>query len=175
MTNTEIILSSTVIATICSVLITSFVSYQLRKLDYKNEYYKKIIDKRLEAYKYTEKVIAMLKTTAMDMSDGKAYHLLLDSEENLKIEFQRNLMSAINYSIWINDSTVDILTEINKLFFYIDSEDKNTSLIVLGKRYYNDISIQRKLLEQAVKNDLTNLHNTKHFKKNIDLEGMNSL
>ncbi|WP_177177655.1 hypothetical protein [Propionispira arboris] len=46
---------------------------EIKNLEYKNDYYKKIIDKRMEAYEQLEKFIASLKVT----TPGKANKMYL--------------------------------------------------------------------------------------------------
>lgn len=161
----KIILASTVVSGTISAIISFFVSVKLKNLDYKNEYYKKILDKRLEAYKYLEIQIAVMKTTIMDDKDGKAYHMMFSDGENKLIEFQKNLMLAMSYSLWINDSTVRIIEELNQLIYIIGEDSRRLNLINVAKDNYNEVATLRKKLEFAVKEDLYNLHDINKFNK----------
>lgn len=163
----SIILTSTLIATIVSVIISSIVSIKLKQLDYKNEYYKKILDKRLNVYHHIENQIAVLKSSVLD-DDGKAFHLIFSSGKEEFGEFQQNLFLAMSYSLWINDNTIDNLEKLNDLFFKISrqSVENDDELIAIGKEHYNAIADLRKRLEANVKSDLIDLHNFKRFKSN---------
>ena len=44
-------------------------AWRIKKIDYRNEYYKNIINKRLNAYQFVENQIAVLKTAVLDDKD----------------------------------------------------------------------------------------------------------
>src|SRR4051812_3206552 len=112
----KVILTSTLIATVLSAIISTIVSLKLKSLDYQNEYFKKILDKRLDAYKFLETQIALLKSAVLD-EDGKPYHQIFAYGEDEFHKFQSNLLAAIAYSMWINDDTADEMENLNELFF----------------------------------------------------------
>lgn len=161
----KIVLASTVISGIISALISYIISVRLKNIDYKNEYYKKILDKRLDAYKYLENQIAVMKTTVMDDEDGKAYHFIFGSGSDGVIEFHKNLVVAMSYSIWINDKTVKIMEDLNQYFYLISSVNDEKQIVSKAKRDYHKIAGLRKELEKSVKSDLFNLHNLDEFIK----------
>jgi len=111
-------LTSIVIATVLSTIVSTVVSIKLKSLDYRNEYYKKILDKRLEAYKFLEKQIAILKNIVLD-EDGQPYHVIFSYGESELHKFQLNLHVAIAYCIWIHEDTVNEMENLNELFFKI--------------------------------------------------------
>lgn len=163
----KVILTSSLIAGILSVIVSAIVSIKLKNLDYKNEYFKKILEKRLDAYKFLETQIAVLKSTVLD-EDAKAYHMIFAYGEDKFYEFQQNLIAAMVYSMWINDNTVDHMEKLNELFFKILRKvegDDVKQLVRIGKVHYHEISDLRKSLEDSVRKDLLNLHNLKKFKK----------
>jgi phosphate/sulfate permease len=163
----KIILTSSVIATILSVLVSAIVSLLLKNLDYKNEYYKKILEKRLEAYKFLETQIAVLKSSVLD-DDGKPYYLIFEYGHEKFDEFQQNLFVAHAYSIWIDNETVNKMDELNRLFLKITRKLKDISdqeLIQIGKDNYHEIAKIRTELESCVRNDLLELYDLKAFRK----------
>ncbi len=163
----KVILTSSLIASILSVIVSAIVSIKLKNLDYKNEYYKKILEKRLEAYKFLETQIAVLKSTVLD-EDAKAYHLIFAYGEAKFHEFQQNLFAAMACSMWINDNTVDRMEKLNELFFKISRKVEGNDakrVVRIGKDHYHEISDLRKSLEDSVRKDLLNLHNLKKFMK----------
>jgi len=94
-----LILTSSVIAAIVSAIISAIVSLKLKQIDYKNDYYKEIISKRLNAYQFLENQIAVLKSTVLDDSDRKPYHMIFSYGEKKLNKFQDNLFLAMSYSI----------------------------------------------------------------------------
>lgn len=164
---TKVILTSTVIATVLSTLVSTVLAIKLKSLDYRNEYYKKILDKRLEAYKFLETQIAVLKSTVLD-EDRQPYPMIFSFGESEFHKFQENLFAAIAYSIWIHQDTVTEMENLNQIFFKISSRTKNVSeekVIEVGKEYYHQIATLRKKLEFFVRRDLHNLHDLKKFMK----------
>lgn len=163
----SVILASTVIATIISVIVSSLVAIRLKNLDYKNEYYKKILDKRLEAYKYLETQISVLKLSVVG-SDRRPYYSIFSHGEQKFYEFQLNLHAAIATGMWMNDKTSNLMDRFNDLFFKISNEissPSNEELIEVGKKYYDEIGTMRAQLENSVREDLMTLHNFRALRK----------
>ncbi|WPP52165.1 hypothetical protein [Catalinimonas niigatensis] len=165
----NLLLTSTVIAGILSAIVSAIVSIKLKDQDYRHEYFKKILDKRLEAYHFIETQIAGMKSSVLD-ENARAYHLIFAYGKDKFYEYQHNLFVALSYSMWINDRTVVHMEKLDELFFNIsrriDETDDNT-LIILGKDYYREISDLRQTLEGAVRNDLLNLHDLNKFRKSV--------
>ena len=159
-----LILSSTVIAGIISVIVSAIVTLILKHLDYKNEYYRIIINKRLIAYEFLERQIAVLKSSIIDESDKQLYNSIFAHGTNKFYEFQQNLFAAISYSFWINDKTSELMSELNYLLVNLGYQyDLDNELIKAGKAKYKEIVKLRKKLEAALKKDLYDLHNVKKF------------
>lgn len=164
----EIILASSLIATIVSSIISAIISIKLKSLDYKNEYYKIILEKRLEAYKFLETQIAVLKGSVVD-DDGQVYHLIFHEGEDKFNEFQMNLFLAFSFGMWINASTMKRMEELNELFLKISRKIEGLSeedIQKTGTSFYGEIVRLRSNLENSIREDLLNLHNLKSFKKN---------
>ena len=130
-----VILTSALTASILSVVVSAIVSFRLKNLDYKNEYYKKILEKRLGAYGFLEAQIAVLTSTAVG-KDGKPYYFIFANGEEKFDEYQRNLFLAMSYSMWINDVTVEHMGKLNDIYFKILKEIKgggNEEVVETGK------------------------------------------
>ncbi|WP_339700911.1 hypothetical protein [uncultured Marixanthomonas sp.] len=159
----KILLASGVIAGIVSAIISYLTSIRLKKMDFRNEYYKEILKKRLNAYEFIENQIAVMKSVVLD-DDGKPFHLIFGQGESKFYEFQQNLMLAISYGLWIDNETHETLDEINNLFFNLNNHvnKKNDSVIEeIGKKYYNRVSELRMKLEKNAKKGLYDLHDIK--------------
>lgn len=159
----KIIFTSSVIAGLVSAIVSYFTTLKLKKYDFKTEYYKEILKKRLMAYQYIENQIAVLKGVVMD-SDGKPYHMIFNEGEIKFIEYQRNLFVAISYSLWIDYDTVKELEKLNHLFFNLNNHvhgKTNEEMELIGKQFYLKISDSRFILEDSVKRGLYNLHDVK--------------
>jgi len=166
MNTITLILTSSVIAAIVSAIISAIVSIKLKHLDFKNDYYKEIINKRLDAYRFLETQVAVLKSIVVDDTDDKLYHMIFSYGEKELNKFQENLFLAMSYSIWIDEKTTSNMEKLNDTFFHISLKiEQKESLTDLGKEYYKEIAKLRKTLEKNVREDLYNMHNLKKFFK----------
>lgn len=164
----KVILTSSIIAALLSAIISAIVSIKLKNLDYKNEYFKKILDKRLDAYKFIETQIAVLKSTVVE-KDAKPYQMIFSYSADEFYDYQKNLFAAMAYNMWISDNTTEKMEKLNGIFFSINQQiDKShsKSLIEVGKEYYHQISNARKALEDSARTDLLNLYDFKKIKRN---------
>lgn len=155
-----IILASSVIATVLSTIINYFISIRLKRLDYKNEYYKTIIKKRLEVYRYIETQLAVLNGVVLN-DDKRNFHMIFSEGADKVISYQRNLFMAMSDSLWIDEATGEALQQLNFLFYNINVkiENKNKNEVIeIGKDYYSRLAEKRKTLRLATKNGYSKLH-----------------
>lgn len=165
------IVSSSVIATVLS----SMVNYYLKKQEFKNEYYKMLLAKRMEVYQEVENQISILKTSVLDKSDGKAYHQIFSFGEKHFLMFGQVMSAANSKNIWLNDTTNNKLMElmhiINRVSFEYDTTDEN-QLIEAGKKYYWEIANLRDELENLTRKDLLNLYKFSEIRKKTNELGL---
>lgn len=164
MDNLNLILTSSLIAGIVSAIVSYFISVRLKQLDFKNEYYKEILKKRLIAYQYIETQLAVLKSVVLDEEDNLPYHSIFSYGEEEFFDYQKNLIMAISYNLWIDEKTSNILEKLNDLFYSLNIKASGLSEIEmynLGKKYYQNISDLRFELENSTKEGLYNLHDIK--------------
>ena len=143
MENLNIILTSSLVAGIISTFVSYFVSVRLKQLDFKNEYYKEILKKRLMAYQYIETQLAVLKSVVLDENDNLPYHSIFSYGDVEFFDYQKNLIMAISYNLWIDEKTTNILEKLNDLFYSLNIKTNGLSEIEmhsLGKKYYQKIS-----------------------------------
>ncbi|MCS4164771.1 hypothetical protein [Sphingobacterium sp. BIGb0116] len=164
MENIQIVFTSTLIAGLVSAIVTYFFNIRLKREDYKNEFYKKILDKRMIAYGYLEAQIAVMKTTILD-DDNCAYHYIFSQGMDKFHEFSKNLHLAMSYSLWINDNTVKKMENLNDLFLKIDANSNDKNLISNAKENYQLVAKLRRELEQTLRDDMINLHKIEGFNK----------
>lgn len=162
----KIILASTVISALISSLISSFFSVRLKNIDYKHTYYKEVISKRLKAYEFLETQVAVLKAIVLDEEDNKTFHMIFNKSYDDFLTFQQNLYLAMSFSLWINESTVKVMQDLNDLFLHLNTEvEKSENIQEVGKAHYKVLSELRKKLEISVRRDLLELHNLDKFLK----------
>ena len=158
--------SSSIIATFLSAIINQY----FKKIEFRNDYYKIIIQKRIEAYENIEAQIQILKVSILDESDGKSYHRIFYSDEYFN-ELTSPLLKANSNSLWINKKTNEKLIQLLHIFNKVRFENKD-DLTEAGKKYYWEIAYLRDDLENLVRNDLLKLYDFKDIKqKNNKVEG----
>jgi hypothetical protein len=167
--NSKLILASSIFAGIISALVSYKISLRLKKLDFKNEYYKEILKKRLVAYEHIEVQLSILKLVILG-EDKKPYHAVFNEGEDKLLEYQKNLFLAVNKNLWIDFETSKKLENLNDFFFNINNkayQKNDAEIIEIGKQYYKKLSDLRFELENATKKGLYNLHDMeKAFKIN---------
>jgi hypothetical protein len=155
------------LAGITGAIIALIGNVILKKLEYSHEYYKILIRKRLEAYEFLEKQIAILKQSVFSAKDGKTYHVMFSQGVKGCFELQSNLSLAFAFSMWISNSTLDIMSKINRVLLeemiYLKEDSSSEELVDLGKKLYIKLAILRDELEESVIIDLRNIHNIKTF------------
>lgn len=163
-----IILSSSLISVVISTIVSTVVSFKLKHLEYRNEFYKIIINKRLNVYEHLERQLAVLKTSVFDDTDSKVYYHIFAYTESEFHEFQQNLMIAMNFSFWVCSDTQEKMKELSNVFFEISNKfdlSKGKDLIKAGKDYYLNINRIRNDLEVMFTKDMLKLYDVKSFIK----------
>ncbi len=163
-----IIISSSVIATILSI----FFNFVLQNLNYKREYYKKIIDKRIEAQDYIINIIDELKVM-VHLDNGEICNIIFFSGEMRYSNFIVTLALTTNQSFWLSDELNDVLLELNiflqeeityKIDKYYDSE-KDNQLILLGTKNCDKIRDYRIKIEEQLLKNFSNMEQINTFLK----------
>ena len=154
------ILSSSVLAAIVSALVSTY----LKKKDYEHEYFKEVIQRRLETYRFIETQIAVLKSSVYD--DGEMYHLIFAYGYDKFNEFQQSMFVAVSSGIWVSEDTKDALIELNRLFVNMEHEfDMEVDSVAAGKKYHKKIATLRDTIEASYRADMLELHKVRKFLK----------
>lgn len=169
MTITQIIIvifSSSVL----SAALTSVVNYYLTSVNYKNEYYKKLLDNRLEAYQNVYYFLSNIKTLIHYSEDNILTPYLftngIDNFDKVSVE----ILVPIKSSIWLSSDLSDSLTKLSVLLNKISNEanaerEPDSELLKLGQLYMEEIRAIRFEIETIVKRDFKNLHKIESFLK----------
>lgn len=160
-----VILSSAVIAAVISSIMTLYVTER----HFRNEYYKKIIEKRFHALEYLNWLISLLKIAIPD-KDGKTYHAIFSDDGS---EYKKVMSELANKcsDFWVSNKTQSAILKLNKEFFrcHLLLEESNGDAIEVGKREYFEIGKLRDNLEENVLGELPTLHKVRRFlrEKNV--------
>lgn len=150
---------------VVSAPISFFISKHLKDQDYQNEYFKIVLQKRLEAYEGIAKILLILKNVKYNeigmyfdiFSNGKEYFYEFKDEINSTLPSYSHLY------------TPDITNKISELSTYLDQiKVRNTSkeeLKHLGIEYYEEILHLGMKIEEQYQKDLLTLHQIETFLK----------
>jgi len=160
-----LILSSSAIAAVVSSVCSYFIQRSALARSYKQDYYKMIIGKRMEAYQYVEAQIAVLKMAVVDDRTGEGYHMIFNYEDSEYQQYQSNLRLALTHSMWLSENMIKALAALNQLFLTIDVEINQDVMhnISVGKKYYTQLASARTDVENNLKTDLLTLYDVKNF------------
>lgn len=155
----KIILTSSVVAATISTIISGFIAFVSIRLKHRNDYYQKIIDKRLEAYDFINNQLSLLKFTGFDEKDKKFFYVMFNQSQNDILEFQNNLIQAFSKSFWIDKETIKNMEKLNQVFYLINNEitENIENNCNVGKKYYNRIANIKNKLEESINKDLSNM------------------
>lgn len=159
------ILSSSVL----SAILTSYFNWRIHNSNYKKDYYKKILDKRLDAYESMNILINRLSDIVY--TDRGVIHGMVSSEQSFN--FLTSIVhSTMEKSYWLSDKTGHKLTELgiflfNNISSYIDDDLSEKQLdeeyINLALANFEQIKEFNQSLKSLVNYDLQNLYNVDEF------------
>lgn len=149
-----------IVTVVTSSVIASVVSglFALAKssLDYKNEYYKTLLRKRIQSSEYIEELLYCFSTATFDPGDPRMYHIIFSTEDNpLQQRFGTLVAKLSKSNIWISESTRDKIQNLNR---FIIENNINFRRIDDGKRFYVDLGNLRNEVLVAIRNEVRELH-----------------
>lgn len=159
------ILSSSVL----SAILTSYFNWRIHNSNYKKDYYKKILDKRLDAYESINILINRLSDIVY--TEKGVVHGMVSSQKSYDFLFTI-LHTTMEKSYWLSDKTGHKLTEFgiflfNNITSYIDinlpEEQLDGEYISLALTNFEQISEFNQSLKSMVNFDLQNLYNVDEF------------
>ena len=174
-----LILSSSVIA----AGLTSLVNWYLQKDNYKNDYYKKILDKRLDAYNTVEQIIGQLKVIVR-LESGHLCPVICSMGKTNFDQFIVGIVAGSYKSFWLSDEISGKLTEINvyllqeidnKINENLNPKEQDKQIMQLGVQHRDKIQTFRNELAEMLYKDFSGLHNIKKFIKSSRLQNTFSI
>lgn len=168
MSNVELI--TIAVSVVLSALTSVLASLYLKRVDFRNDYYKELLNKRFKAYESIEIIPITLRQVTnynhitnekMPAVTQQIFALGKDEFENFTIKFL-NIIS--NNNLWLDDETSSKLQQLIFLLNRIDQIIKKTpddKIFLIGMEYYKEISDLRFDIENSMKTGLSNLHDVK--------------
>ena len=160
------LLSGAVIATIISAVVSSLVTLHVTERNYRNLYFKKIVDKRFKALESINNIINKLKIAIPD-TDERCYHNIFGWS---KEEYALFVLEFANEEMgfWLTNETRSALLRLNKEFYrcHLLLDEMNDNLVEVGKNEYMEIGKLRDDLEHCMLSELPSLYKVNEFIKN---------
>ncbi|MEG2285950.1 MAG: hypothetical protein RSB90_10330, partial [Eubacterium sp.] len=178
---------------ISAALVTFGANCFLKKQDYKRDYYKKIVDKRLKAYEELEKVIGKF-CVHMEILDlekkqksGDGFFVFLCFCEEDKLQKANDwILGVIQNALWYSDDINKSLKTVNEILAEVGTVlNKPTPITVadiekynlgqthinenlikyIGRELYGQLEDLMKIIGKAVYRDLKNIDEVEEFLK----------
>lgn len=173
--NSQIILTSTLIATALSICLTAFITWRFKIYDFKKDYFREIIKRRINCYENIVHFLDEFVIVSKSQDNGSSYFQCMTDLNLFKNTFSDNLDIAIKNSMWINNNTRRILLEFNSFYEeYIVILNPDNSIeenvidnIENATKLYPKIHDLKNKLRKNVIIDLKELHKL-DFSKLID-------
>lgn len=156
-----VIVSSTVVAAIVSGLVAALSNWRLAQSQYRNEYFKVVVNRRVGAYENVERLIASLKTAVLD-EDKRLYHYVLCGEGDTKAICEV-LIAVTSNTLWLSQELISASRQINQLVLH--SPVNEARLVAYCKENYEKVAELRAAMEKAYAKDMLSLHDVKGFLK----------
>jgi len=152
-------------------IIVAFIAFwagsSSQRRSYRDEYFKTVIQKRIEAYQFVEKQLEVMRMTVFDECDKKQYHAFFDNSGDKIINYRRNLYQAIARCTWLSSEMIKALASLDELFFEIDGkiEDDKDANIKIGKQYFSKLKAVQIRISEILITDTEKLYEVKSFLK----------
>lgn len=155
------------LGSIIVALIAFWAGLKVQHNNYRDEYYKTVIQKRLEAYQFIESLLGVMRMTVYDETDHRQYHAIFDNSEEDFFKSRHNLYKAIARCTWLSHEMLEALSALDEIFYEIDDKiEKDRDVNVeIGKQYFRElVDAQRRIGDILIK-DTERLHKVKSFLK----------
>lgn len=168
MTTTKIILAI-LSSSVLSAVLTSFINWRIHNSNYKKDYYKKLLDKRLDAYESLNTLIINLSSVVY--TEKGFIQALFCGTIGFKV-FNSELHKAIDKSFWLDDLTSHKLTELSAFIFNnvsgciddnLEEDILTQKYLELGIKYYNEIEDYKNFLKETMNKELKELYKINNF------------
>jgi hypothetical protein len=161
------IISSSVVATI----LTSFVNWLIHRSNYRNEYYKSILNKRLSAYEEVSSIV--FDMSILMNEDEMVFHQIFYGKDEY-VDFIQKLVATNTHSFWVSSRVAGKLTEINVYLLnnidnhLVESIDRGEQIKTLGKANVEEVRNLRRELSNLMSKDFRKLYKVRSFLRSTD-------
>ena len=163
MTTAQIVvlaLSSSVLAAALSIA----GNHVLATLQFRREYYKEIIKRRLAAYEALDHLIAQLRPLTYD-NQGRLAHFVFAAGQHANLEALAAFKSVLSHALYLSDELRADLVHLNVQLLGLPPDASEQQAFEVGASKYEELSAMRQHLETLAARDLVTLHKVRKFLK----------
>ncbi|MBJ7428367.1 MAG: hypothetical protein JHD28_05340 [Bacteroidia bacterium] len=168
--NTPEIIGWILTSSFVTTLMTSFVSWVLQKDNYRRDYYKKLLDKRIESYESVRQLTSLFAAN-IQLDDGRLCQARFALGKDHYLKFETKIYSVIQDGFWLSESVSQKLMELNAFLVHnihnsIDSNGNiDKQLVELGILHRDTLKQFRYDLDQLLYTEFSSLHQIEKFTK----------
>ena len=97
-------------SSVLTALLTVTFQYVFKRLDYKNNYRKRVIEKRLAAYKHVDEIINEI---LYELNDQNGTWIGFFSDNNSFLEFMELLRKSLQEQVWLGKELIVAIKDLN--------------------------------------------------------------
>ena len=149
-------------SSLLSSVLTSLVSVQLQRRQFRDQYYSEVFQRRLDAYESLDRALLELRSVTYD-DDKQPYHLFLQNGEQLT-QFCIGIGRCTAGTIWLEQGTRDLVLDLNKLLIRVgESVNSASDYPAAGVKHYEQLAKLRDKIDKSIHSDLLRLHDVARF------------
>lgn len=159
-----------IIGSIIGSAITYYFNYILQKRNYKNEYYKQVIARRLDAYYLLETMLQLLiPKQPTNENKNVIFHKLFTSREKFD-EFYNTYGKVAMVSSWFNNNLYYEFISFNTYLNEIQNEIKksNDMIELIGYNHFGKLCEHHYRLQKLYFEDMRSLYKIENFWEDYD-------
>ena len=139
-------------------IITGGFNLRVKRKEYVHDYYKKVIERRIEAYEEFEKLILSLKTAVPDV-DKRPYHLLFARSDWQPV--YEPVYGVMAKALWLSNEAFEKVKDFTRRLYQGNTAGIDPT--EFGKTNYQEFALLREELERILAADMLTLHEVKTF------------
>lgn len=158
------ILSSAGVASIISAIVGYFFNLSMHKRQYKDDYYKMIINRRMNTYEKVEKVLNTLRAWTPKSSTQTSFCIIFENEEML-VDFHKQLYDVMVDSVWLSEGINDNFEALNELIIKTEQglTERGFDINQMGVHLNDSMAAIHEHLETHYIKDMLKLHDVENF------------
>lgn len=178
MENASIILTSSVFAAVISAGVSALLSIVLKNKDYRNDYYKKVIDKRIKAAESLENFLHIFTTvTTIAQEEVSICTFFIQSHHSYKEkfmseddEFAKAVQDVSSQILWLSKNSFNYFQEfasvVSSIRYEADKLQTGEEVLRFYISNHKLIARVKASLEKSLANDMIDLYDVENFFRN---------